>query len=412
MSTEAKISSITGEPGVAWIKAAPHRMFFFFGTLLLLLGSAWWAVVLLLRPVGLALPAAVAPSWVHAVAMLYTFLPMYMFGFLFTAGPAWLAVKGPTAPALLHAALLAFVASAALIPLAAVSMSASGVAALAFCAAWTRYLLIFWRMIRSSGAPDRRHASLVLACMLPGVLGLAAYAMLCFGANPSWFQKIGIAGLWWFAIPVFLVVAHRMLPFFTASAIPALTAWRPYWILWVFLAASFGHGALEFAGAARYAWTLDFPAAVFLLWLGLRWGLAQSLSLRLLAMLHVGFVWLGLAFALYSLDAALNTAGVRSLGLAPLHAVTMGFLGSTLFAMLTRVTRGHSGRTLTADNTTWRLFWLLQLAVLFRLGAEVWLPTHTWMLNAASLAWLAAFASWSWKYLPIYLHARADGKPG
>ena len=55
---------------------------------------------------------AIAPTLVHATAMLYTFLPMYMFGFLFTAGPAWLAVKGPDAPALLPTALLAFAGGA------------------------------------------------------------------------------------------------------------------------------------------------------------------------------------------------------------------------------------------------------------------------------------------------------------
>lgn len=414
MSTDANTTAAPAPAaaGIAWIKAAPHRLFFFFGTVLLLLASAWWTVVLLLRPLSLALPAAAAPTWVHAVAMLYTFLPMYMFGFLFTAGPAWLGVQGPTAPALLPTALLSFAGSALLIPLGAVSMPASGIAALAFCVAWARFLTIFWRLIRGSTAADRKHAKLVFACMLPGVAGLAAYALLCFGADPGWFPWVSVAGLWWFAIPVFLVVAHRMLPFFTASAIPAQVAWRPYWILWCFLAASFGQGALELGGAARYAWILDLPAAVFLLWLGLRWGLVQSLQVRLLAMLHIGFVWLGLAYALYALDGLLAAANLPSLGLAPLHAATMGFIGSILFAMLTRVTRGHSGRTLVADDPTWRLFWLLQIAVLLRLGSEAWPPGYTWLLNAAALAWLAAFAGWSWKYLPIYLRARADGKQG
>ena len=69
-------------------------------------------MVLLLRLFGVALPAAVAPTLVHATGMLYTFLPMYMFGFFFTAGPAWLAVKGPAAPALLPTALLAFAGKA------------------------------------------------------------------------------------------------------------------------------------------------------------------------------------------------------------------------------------------------------------------------------------------------------------
>src|SRR5450756_1762874 len=105
---EAKPESNPGldTAGLKWIKAAPHRLFFFLASLLLLIASGWWAVVLVLRLFGMTMPRATAPTLVHATAMLYTFLPMYMFGFLFTAGPSWLSVKGPDAPALLATALL------------------------------------------------------------------------------------------------------------------------------------------------------------------------------------------------------------------------------------------------------------------------------------------------------------------
>jgi len=152
--------------GFEWLKAAPHRLFFFLAALLLLLASGWWALVLVLRLFGMAMPGATAPTLVHAAGMLYTFLPMYMFGFLFTAGPSWLGVKGPDAPALLSAAMLAFAGAAALIVLSLFSMAASGLAALLLGACWIRFLLIFRRLIRQSAAPDRKHAMLVLAFML------------------------------------------------------------------------------------------------------------------------------------------------------------------------------------------------------------------------------------------------------
>lgn len=398
--------------GFGWLSAAPHRLFFFLASLLLLLASAWWAMVLVLRLFGTPMLGAIAPTLVHATAMLYSFLPMYMFGFLFTAGPSWLGVKGPAAPALLPTALLAFAGGALLVVLSVFSMPASGAAALLLCACWARYLLIFASLIRQSKAPDRLHAKLVLACMLPGIAGLAAYALLCFGDNLRWFPWVTVAGLWWFVIPVLLVVVHRMLPFFTASAIPSIAAWRPYWVLWCFLAASVGHGAMELAGLSQIAWLLDAPAAAFLLWLGLRWGLIQSLRIRLLAMLHLGFVWLGIAYALYAANAMLAFLGARGIGLAPLHVASMGFVASILFAMVTRVTRGHSGRPLEADDMTWRLFWLLQAATLLRLGAELWPQAYAWLVTSAILAWLVAFAGWAWKYVPAYLNARADGKPG
>jgi uncharacterized protein involved in response to NO len=398
--------------GLKWLGAAPHRLFFFLGSVQLLIASAWWAAVLVLRLFGMAMPAAIAPTLVHATGMLYTFLPLYMFGFLFTAGPSWLALDRPDARALLPAALLAFAGAASLIVLPIVSMPASGIAALVLCACWARYLLDFGRLIRQSAATDRKHAILVLAFMLPGVAGLAGYAALCFGASPRWFPWVAVTGLWWFVIPVFLVVLHRMLPFFTASAIASIPVWRPYWVLWCFLAASVGHGAIELADLNRLAWLLDAPAAAFLFWLGLRWGLVQSLRIRLLAMLHIGFIWLAIAYALYAADEVLTFTGAGGMGLAPLHAAGMGFAGSILFAMVTRVTRGHSGRPLVADDATWWLFWLLQAATLLRLAAEFSTQGYAWLTAAAVLAWLAAFTGWAWKYVPVYLRPRADGKPG
>ena len=58
-------------------------------------------------------------------------------------------------------------------------------------------------------------------------------------------------------------------------------------------------------------------------------GIVQSLRVRLLAMLHVGFVWLGLVFVLQAVSHGmlLVTDETRSFGLAPLHALTMGFMG-------------------------------------------------------------------------------------
>ena len=61
-------------------------------------------------------------------------------------------------------------------------------------------------------------------------------------------------------------------------------------------------------------------------------GLVQSLKIRLLAMLHVGFMWLGVAYGLDAASAGLQAVGHVGLGLAPLHALSMGFLGGILLA--------------------------------------------------------------------------------
>ena len=114
---------------------------------------------------------------------------------------------------------------------------------------------------------------------------------------------------------------------------------------------------------------LEIGAGLVLLWLAVAWGLVQSLRIRLLAMLHLGFLWLGLALLLGGVSQLLAAfTGQAVLPLAPLHALTMGCLGSLMLAMVTRVSCGHSGRPLVADNLVWSLFWLLQAAVLLRIA--------------------------------------------
>ena len=67
----------------------------------------------------------------------------------------------------------------------------------------------------------------------------------------------------------------------------------------------------------------------------------------LLRVLFVGFAWLPIAFALYAAKApGTRPRGEFVLGRAPAHALFIGFFGSLLVAMVTRVTQGHSGRPL------------------------------------------------------------------
>ena len=56
---------------------------------------------------------------------------------------------------------------------------------------------------------------------------------------------------------------------------------------------------------------------------------------------------------------------------APLHALAIGYFGSMLVAMVTRVTQGHSGRPLQMGTVPWLCFVLLQAVALVRIGAEL-----------------------------------------
>jgi uncharacterized protein involved in response to NO len=403
--------------------SAPHRLGFLAGALVLAASALWWALALAARHAGVALPWAVPPPVAHALLMSLGFMPLFIVGFLFTAGPRWLGLPDVPAAALrvpvalmLGGWLLALAGFHAAAPAAALGLAAAALG-------WSALVLRFAGLLRASRAPDPLHARLVAAAGAAGALALwAAAAALALG-QPLAARTAALAALWGFLVPTFAVVSHRMLPFFTASALPALDAWRPQWLLWTLVAVPGLEAVVVLAEphwwplppALRWAQAaVEAAAGVLLLWLAVRWGLVQSLKIRLLAMLHAGFAWLGVALVLAAVSHALMAASgdTRSLGLAPLHALTMGYLGATLLAMATRVAAGHSGRPLAADDVAWALYWMLQTAALLRVAAALWPAAATPLTLAAALAWALAAVGWAWRYGGWLGRPRVDGRPG
>ena len=128
----------------------------------------------------------------------------------------------------------------------------------------------------------------------------------------------------------------------------------------------------------------------------------------MLAMLHLGALWLAVGMSLFAVQAALGAAGIAWGGLLPLHAVGAGFFASVLIGMATRVTLGHSGRPIGDDRWAWPLFWIFQGVVALRLAGEFFPAASI----AAAMGWLAVFGLWSVKHLPMYFRPRPDGQPG
>lgn len=403
---------------------APHRLGFFAAAVLLATTGLWWCLVLVARYAAWPLPWAVPAPVAHGLVMALSFMPLFIVGFLFTAGPKWLALPDVPASSLLRpvlalslgwcAALLGFHLSAAL--------SALGIAAAAW--AWAGLMGRFVRLVRASPARDRLHAGAVAIAGLVGALAMAAAALaVALGQVPLARAATQLA-LWGFLAPTFAVVSHRMLPFFTVGVLPWLEAWRPNGLLAAMLAAlgvTAVGAMLDALGPVMLSPALhlmllavQLPAAGLVLWLAVRWGLLHSLRTRLLAMLHLGFVWLGVSLGLAALSHArvLWMGEQASLGLAPLHALTMGFLGGTLIAMTTRVAAGHSGRALAADNLAWGLYLLLQMGAVLRVVAALWPAMGVVLTVAAALAWAAACTSWALRYGNWLGRPRVDGRPG
>jgi uncharacterized protein involved in response to NO len=414
----------SGPPRLRRLLDAPHRLGFFAGAVLLVCAALWWGAALTLRAAAVAVPWAVSLSTAHALVMVFAFMPLFFVGFLNTAGPRWLQL--PSVPA--RTLLVPVAAMLAGWLLTAVGFHASAqLAGLGLSAVALGFGLLsarFGLMVAQSRAPERDHATIVLIGCAVMVLALWSAAVGVALERDTAVRSAAQVGLWGGAGLVFASVAHRMIPFFTTAALPALDAWRPrallmMLVLLIGVQAPFAAADVWLVGPAPFAVSalraaIELAGGALLVWLAVRWGLVQSLHVRLLAMLHIGFFWLGVAFVLGGVSHALQAAsdGTLSLGLAPLHAFTIGYLGSTLLAMATRVICGHSGRALVADRWAWAIFWTLQAAVLLRVLAALWPLAATPFTLLAAQFFVASVGAWTLRYGRWLLQPRADGQPG
>jgi uncharacterized protein involved in response to NO len=393
---------------------APHRIFFFAAAVQVLIASAWWAGVLTARAGGVAsaLPPGLPPPQVHAFLMIYGFLPLFIFGFLYTAGPRWLARPAPRRPQYALPAIVAGLAAAALVPAFHLGAGLAAILMLVMLGAWGWMLGDIAVMIMSSSVRDRLHPILAACALAVGLVGIGAARIWLLTGSQGAMRVMEIAGLWGFLVPLFVTMSHRMIPLFSGEAALTRTIWRPSWVLAALGGGSLAHGLLALLELHAWTWVVDAPMAAVASMLVWRWGFALSSANRLIAMLHIGFAWLAFALLLHALQSLALLAGAHHFGLAATHALTIGFLSSLTLAMVSRVSCGQSGRSIRGDRLTWAVFVVLQIAATARVVADVLTGAYSLLLVAAAALWLASFMAWAWRYLPFYWERSAEGRPG
>lgn len=402
-------------PALRLLAAAPHRLLFFVGAANVLLAMAWWALWLAAtRWQWLAMPQPWLPAgWMHAIVMQYQVLTPFIFGFLLTVFPRWMGLRPlsrwhyvPIGLGLLGGQLLTLVGLWGVPHLLFLGL-------LQTLAGWTAGLVFLIGLLRKETQQRTWHAVSCAAALSLGWLGLLLVLVhLC--TNDARLVvaaiKIGSFGL---LLPVYFTVNHRMTPFFASVVLPGYVVRRPMPVLAAFWMLVLSHLAMELLHGEAWFWLSDLPLAGLTAWLLWQWWPRGSIvpMPALLRVLFLGFAWLPIAFALYAGQSLwFAFTGELVLGRAPAHALFIGYFGSLLVAMVTRVTQGHSGRPLQLGRVAAFAFVVVQMVAVLRIAAELSQDAMAWQAVAA-IGWLLAFLPWVIRSGWIYLTPRADGKP-
>lgn len=398
--------------------AAPHRVMFFGGALQLVAVMLWWLIDLAARygVAGHLLTWSIMPNAAHLYLMVFGLFISFIFGFVMTTFPRWMSGKEIPASRYVTAFVLLFAGNVLFYVGLFTQKQVLLFAVACTLAGWAVGMYALLRVVLETPLSDKLNPVVILVSLLMGWLGLAAYWGWLACGYMRLLQFSTQAGLWLFLVPLFISVGHRMIPFFTMSALPQLKITRPDWPWWVLLAGSTVHALLQLADATAWLWLSDVPMMVAAFYLSYAWGFRHSFKNPLLAILHVGFAWVGIAMLLYTIQSATQLYSHNTLfiwGLAPLHALSIGCFATLVIGMGTRVTLGHSGLPFVVDMPLKLMFSGMQAVAILRVLADMLpLQNNSWLYLASALLWLACFTPWVWRYLPAYWRVRADGNPG
>jgi uncharacterized protein involved in response to NO len=332
--------------------------------------------------------------------MLFGYVGAVIAGFLLTAARNWTGIATPTGAWL--GALVLLWLTARLGPLLSLPHGLIAILDLAFFPALA--LALIPPLWRGKNKVNRAFLALLAAMTLANLL-VHAQALGLTAATASRGSRLMLD----LALLTLWLVAGRIMPFFTQSAIPGS---KPHTRPWVetstfVLAPAIALLNLVWPASPVSGLLLLILAAIQTIRLG-GWHHPLAWGNPMLAVLYAGYLWLILGLAL---------DGLAALGLLPpfpaLHALTAGGIGVFTLGMLARVTLGHTGRDMRASTATSLAFLTINLAALVRVFPPLLWPGHysLWLGIAGGL-WVLAFALFLGIYGPMLARPRVDGRPG
>ena len=129
--------------------------------------------------------------------------------------------------------------------------------------------------------------------------------------------------------------------------------------------------------------------------------------------LDIGIMYLGylaLTVQLF-IEFLIKQFGIHFVGTISVHLFTFGVMGFIIPAMLIRISNGHTGRKVMFSIYDKLVLWIMILGFAIRIFATQYFVSHYVVaILAAAICWLLAFSILAFRYVPILLRPRTDGR--
>lgn len=376
------------------------RPFFLAGALFSLISMITWGLLLSAQ---LTLPSLLPPSLWHAHEMLFGFAGAIILGFLLTAVQNWTGTPGLKGKKL---AALVLIWLSGRIAMFAFPPSLYGLTMMLELSWMPLAALILAKAVLQ--VKQWRNLFFVPLLLLMSVLnGLSLYGF------KSYNYILSQHAIWCMLFLVFLIIAvmgGRVIPFFTSKGtktekVTAITYLEYSAVLSLLLLAIL----IWFPDLTNVTAFVAMFAGISNLIRVIRWKPFITLSVPLLWSLHLSYLLLSIGLVLYSSALFIPIMNATAM----IHISAIAGVGGIILAMISRVSLGHTGRTLNVSKWMPSAFLATAISALIRVIFPYLMP-HS-LLSAywlSILFWCCAFTLFVLCYAKMLLSERLDKRPG
>ncbi len=334
----------------------------------------------------------------HAHEMFFGFGWAVLGGFLLTSTKNWVNVRG------YHGNALVFLAAAWLFE--RIGMWFEGV--------WPHFLflvsnnlflgaivaMVLWTLIANRKDDTYRRDNIFFLVMLPLFMVAKNLMLSAEYAQIGWSMALGLFRM------AFLVMMERTLSQFMKGVFNVVILRKPVLDNSIKLAGMLL--VFESLMPAQLSGWLALLLALLLMARFVFWKPQVGMRRLDIGVMYLGYlaiaVQLLIEFSRHALHAGLASS-------VSMHVFTFGVMGLIVPGMIVRISKGHTGRKVVFDALDKLCLWIMMLAFALRLVApQVYPAAYAHWIQLAAACWLACFTLLAWRYIPILMRPRIDGK--